>query len=411
MDLSFVDDAAAQRAAAVRRRKRLGYLVPGTITLIWLIGNTAFGMWPRVLDNWVATVTMVFGSFVAGSTPQSGGAVAFPVFTKGLGISSEVARTFALCIQTVGMGSATLVLLIRRVHVDKFALKCGIPAALVGFLIGIHALTDQSRPFWPSTLPGPYVKVGFTLLVVTMATIVFLGSRVPVREVRRSIRPAGPRQAILLIIAGFLGGIASSQVGSGADVLLFLVAAVLLGLEPRVGVPTTVIIMFFVSVLGFLYLGLYRGMLNLTIEGGQVVALGGQTLATPLDAGRNDLLGLWLAGLIASCWTAPLGAAFAAAVSTRVLVGFVAALAMTEVVTTVIFLPQLHQDPALITFALVSLVVLLIALSLGSRYRHLIAGTVVDERASLGRDAVDAVPDYAEHTERTAERNADETDR
>ncbi|MDO5498113.1 MAG: sulfite exporter TauE/SafE family protein [Propionibacteriaceae bacterium] len=400
MDLSFVDEASRRRDAGVRRRKRLGFLVPGTITVVWLVCLTAFGLWPRVLDNWVATLTMVFGSFVAGSTPQGGGAVAFPVFTKALGISSEVARAFSLCIQTVGMGAATLVLIIRRVPVDRFALKLGIPAALVGFFLGLHTLSDTTRPFWPSILPGAYLKVGFTLLVMTTATIVWLGSRVPVREVRSRIRPAGPRQGALIIAATFIGGVASSQLGSGADVFFFLVAAVLLGLEPRVGVPTSVIIMATISTAGLLYLGVIHGMLDVGVQGERVVALGGQVLAAPLDAGRNDLLGLWLAGIIAACWAAPLGAAFAAAVSTRTLVAFVAVLALLEVITTVLFLPQLHHDPALITFALASTLVLLGALWLGDRYRHLIAGTVVDGRASLGRDAVDAVDKYAERTRR-----------
>lgn len=345
---------------------------------------------------------MVVGSFVAGSTPQGGGAVAFPVFTKALGISSEVARAFSLAIQTVGMGSAALVILIRRVPVDRFALTLGIPAALVGFFLGLHTLSDTTRPFWPSILPGAYLKVGFTLLVMTTATIVFLGSRVPVREVRSRIRPAGPRQGALVVAATFIGGVASSQLGSGADVFFFLVAAVLLGLEPRVCVPTSVVIMAHVSLAGFLYLGVFHGMLNVTVAGDQVVAVGGQLLAAPLDAGRNDLLGLWLAGTIAACWTAPLGAAFAAAVSTRVLVGFVAILALLEVITTVLFLPQLLHDPALITFALVSTVVMMVALWLGDRYRHRIAGTVLDGRASLQRDAVDAVEQYAERADRTA---------
>jgi|LSQX01.2.fsa_nt_gb uncharacterized membrane protein YfcA len=400
MDLSFVDEAATRRAALVQRRKRLGYLVPATITLAWLIGLTVFGLWPRVLDNWAAFLTMVVGSFVAGSTPQGGGAVAFPVFTKGLGISAEVARVFSLCIQTIGMGSAALVILIRRVPVDGFALRLGIPSALVGFFLGIHMLSDTTRPFWPSLLPGAYLKVAFTLLIMTTATIVWLGSRVPVREVRSRIRPAGPRQGALLVGATFIGGVASSQLGSGADVFFFLVAAVLLGLEPRVGVPTSVIIMASVSAAGLAYLGLVHGMLNVGVQGDQVISIGGHLLATPLNAGRNDLLGLWLAGTLAACWTAPLGAAFAAAVSNRVLVGFVAALALLEVITTILFLPQLRTDPGLTAFAVASAVVMMVALWLGDRYRHRIAGTVLDGRASLGRDEVEAVPEYADRTER-----------
>lgn len=396
MDLSFVEQAARQRAIDARRRKRLGYVVPAAITLTWLVCVSTFGLWPRVLDNWVATVTMAFGSFIGGSTPQSSGAVAFPVFTKVLGIPAEVARTFALCIQIVGLGTAAIVIWIRRRAVDRLSLMVITPTALVSFLISITLLSERDQPFWPTVLPGPYVKVGFSLLVMTMATIVYLGSRVPLREVRGGLSPARPRQIALLVLAGVLGGFATSQVGSGADVLFYLVAVVLLGLEPRVAVPTSVPIMAVISLSGLLYLGIGQGMLLTRVEDGFVVALGSEALpAGEYAAGRFDLFGLWLASVPVVCWLAPLGSAFAAAISTRALALFVGALAALEVVTTVLFLEPLHTDRRLQVFAVVSAVVLLGGLWLGQRYRHVIAGTTFDRNRSLSREAVDAVPDYA----------------
>lgn len=396
MDLSFVNEAAAHRAADERRRKRLGYIVPAAITLTWLICVTVFGLWPRVLTNWVATVTMIFGSFIGASTPQSSGAVAFPVFTKVLSIPAEVARTFALCIQIVGLGTASWMIWIRRRKVDRLSMIVIIPTALVSFLVSITWLSDRTKPFWPTLLPGPYVKVGFSLLVLTMATVVYLGSRVPLREVRPGIA-ARPRAIWLMVVAGILGGFATSQVGSGADVLFYLVAVVLLGLEPRVGVPTSVPIMAVISLSGLIYLGLGQGMLLTRVADGWVVGMGSTAIPPGvLAAERFDLLGLWLASVPVVCWMAPLGSAFAAAISTRALAVFVGVLAAIEVVTTIIFLPQLHTDRNLQIFAVISTVVLLTGLWLCLRYRHVIAGTTFDHHRSLSREAVDAVEDYAE---------------
>lgn len=402
MDLSFVEEAAQQRARNARRRKRLGYLIPAAITLTWLICVSVFGLWPRVAANLVATVTMVFGAFIGGSTPQSSGAVAFPVFTKVLGIPAEVARTFALCIQIVGLGTASLVIWIRRRAVDRLSLLVITPTALVSFLVCITLLSDRTNPFWPTVLPGPYVKVGFSLLVMVMATIVYLGSRVPLREIRDGLTPARPRQVGLLVLAGILGGFATSQVGSGADVLFYLVAVVLLGLEPRVAVPTSVPIMAVISLSGLLYLGIGQGMLLARVEDGFVVALGAQDLpAGAYAATRFDLFGLWLASVPVVCWMAPLGSAFAAAISTRTLAIFVGALAALEIVTTVLFLKPLHTDRGLQVFAAVSAIVLLGVLWLCQKYRHVIAGTTFDRNRSLSREAVDAVPDYAGPTSGT----------
>ena len=55
----------------------------------------------QVAGYW-ASITMVFGSMIAGATSVGGGAVAFPVFTLALGVTPLVARDFSLMIQTVG---------------------------------------------------------------------------------------------------------------------------------------------------------------------------------------------------------------------------------------------------------------------------------------------------------------------
>jgi hypothetical protein len=152
----FIGAAAAERAATRRRRTMLALAVSLGVTVGWLVYATAFGQWERIIDNWASAVTMVFGSFVAGSTPQGGGAVAFPVFTKVLEVPSDVARSFSLCIQAIGMGTATLSILIHRRTVEWRAVAVGAPVAMVSFAAAMILLAEGDEPFWPSRgFPAP----------------------------------------------------------------------------------------------------------------------------------------------------------------------------------------------------------------------------------------------------------------
>jgi len=328
--------------------------LPATITLYWLwwVGN--HGHWERVLDHWESTVTMIFGSFVAGATPQGGGAVAFPVFTKVLSVPTEVARTFSLSIQAVGMVTAALIVLLARRHVDVKALLIGGAAGLAGFLFGLVVLGDSSTPFWASNLPAPYVKVTFTIVLAAMSYIVLL-TLTSEDKGTLNIEHWNPRIWGGLLLAGFLGGIASALTGSGADVMVFLFAVILCGLHPRVGVPTSILAMAIVSSVGLIVLGLLHGQLSTTIDAaGSVVAVGGDPIG-PLDGDRYDLYGLWLAAVPVVVWGAPLGTWVAHVLHERGLILLVGGMAAAEVISTAIFLDDLHTDRALLAYAVLGL--------------------------------------------------------
>jgi hypothetical protein len=53
----------------------------------WFLLGGGTALFSNIVDNWPITLTMVFGSFIAGATAEGGGAVAFPVFTKALHIA------------------------------------------------------------------------------------------------------------------------------------------------------------------------------------------------------------------------------------------------------------------------------------------------------------------------------------
>ncbi len=391
------------REARSRRRRRTALAVSATVTLAWLVYVSAAGHWERVVDNWAAAITMVFGSFVAGSTPQGGGAVAFPVFTKGLEIPADVARTFSLAIQTVGMGAATAAIVINRRRVEWRVVAIALPVASVAFLAAAFLLGDGGEPFRPPLLPGPYIKVTFTLVIGAMALITYLGSRVRVREVHYELPAVNWRTIAALVGMAAFGGVAAAFTGSGADVFIYLFVAVLLAVDPRVGVPTSVVVMAGISVLGFVTLGWLDGQLDVALAagGGSMVAVGGGALEFPLPAARFDLFGLWLAAVPVVVWGAPLGSWVAARLATRQLVLFVAVLAGLEIVTTAIFLDELYEDPALATFAVVGAAVLATGLwwVAANRRRFFALGALEIDR-SLSRGHLDVAPDYRGALER-----------
>jgi uncharacterized membrane protein YfcA len=316
---------------------------------------------------------MAFGSFIGGSTPLGGGAVAFPVFTKLLDIPAPVARSFSLSIQAVGLSAAAVTILLARRPIEGRGLLVGLSAAAVGFVTAQFVVGNGDTPFWSPTVPAAYVKVTFTVLLAAMSYILLLslrsrhrgGEQVPVWNLRVFCG---------LCIAGLVGGFVSSLIGTGANLLIFFYLVVLCGLHPRIGVPTAVVAMAGISVLGIAMLGFADGQLNIGLSAaGDVVSVGGVAV-DPLPGARFDLFGLWVAAIPVVVWGAPLGTWFVSVLHEDRLVAFVGVMAAVEVVTTVIFLEQLHTDPALIGYAVSSLVVSLGAVWLLARHRHRLLG-------------------------------------
>ena len=347
-----VDDGAAARETGARRRFRRSLLVSAGVTTIWAAAVATTGAWDRVAEHWVSALTMVFGSFVAGATPQGGGAVAFPVFTKALDVPAETARSFSLCIQAIGMTSAAASILINQRAIEWRAAAGGAVAGGLAFVFTLLTLGDRGAPFWPIDLPGEYVKVTFTLIVLAMVVVVVIGDRIPIRSVSDRLPPLNTRLRSALIVAGMLGGVASAMVGSGADVMVYLFVVVLFGVSAEVGVPTSVVSMAAVSVVGFITLGLIDGQLFVDLDTtGQVIAVGGHGLGSPTPMREADLFGMWLAAAPVVTWGAPFGAFVASRLSTASLVRLVVVLGVSEVLSTMVFLTPLRTDPALQFYA------------------------------------------------------------
>ncbi len=340
---------------AERRGQLLSWAVSATITLTWLVAVTATEQVSRVVDNWEAGATMLFGSFLAGSSPEGGGAVAFPVLTKALDVPAPVARTFGLCIQAVGMTVAAVSIVLCRRQVHWRAAGLGTGAAMAGFVVGIVAVGEPDELFWPPSIGTAWVKATFSILLATTSILM-------IRHLRhgdyhgRLLSGWTPRAQVGLAVAALTGGFVSALTGTGANILVFLFLVALLDVNPKVALPTAIVVMAAVSILGLVLLGLVDGQLDVAVTEGVVTSVGG--VETDLAAAEHDLLGLWLAAVPIVVWGAPLGALAASLVTEQHLVQFVAALATVEVLTTFLLVPELRSEPELVAYLVAGLVIL-----------------------------------------------------
>lgn len=216
-----------------------------TIFLLWLGYMSYTNQWYLFKDYWFMTVTMIFGSFIAGATAEGGGAVAFPVMTLIFKIAPPIARNFSLAIQSCGMTSATYFILTRKIPIEKtYLILCSIGGVFGLFLGG----------YWIAPYLAPaYTKMFFVSLWLSFAAVLFYLNSHKNREVREQLPTLSTKGNFFLVFIGLLGGIVTSIAGSGIDILTFSVVTTRYRLSEKVATPTSVCLMSGNTVIGFLF--------------------------------------------------------------------------------------------------------------------------------------------------------------
>lgn len=418
---ALISEASATRKSTAKRRARIALGLSFIALAIWIIAVTLTGQWGRILDNWFSPLIAAAGSVIGSSTPLGGGTVSFPVYTKILGVPPQVARTFSLSMPAIGMTMASLSIIINRRKVEWRALAIALPSAVAGLLFGLFGpFTQRDQPFWPSVIPAPYIRVTFTLVVFGAAAVVWLNYRQQILEQITRVTEYGWRLIAILVLFGFVGGFVSSLIGPGTNIFLYIVLIILIGLIPRIGIPTSVIAMAGTCVIAFITLSLLGGQLLTGLDAaGQVVTVGGQAVGAvpcpgqasdaaplcaaygeglpPLNPLRYDVFGFWLASVPIVIFGAPLGAWLASRMTNRQLVVLVVIMALSELVTTVIFLEPLRTNPALVIYTLIGMAVITGILLLMLKFRRQILGLPpVDLDETFTRTRLDVGGDYRE---------------
>jgi uncharacterized membrane protein YfcA len=273
------------------------------VFLVWYFTTTDPFQYFR--DHWQVSISMIFGSLIAGSTSEGGGAVAFPVFTKLLHIPPAHAKVFSLAIQSVGMTAASLTIIYARIPVEWRAIGWAGLGGVPGILLGSALLAPL--------LPPPLVKLSFTAMATSFAVVLLLLNlgRTPRRP---RIRPDADATRLLLEV-GFIGGIMSGLVGNGIDLLVFSVLVLRFRVSEKVATPTSVILMALNALVGFALHGLAVGGFN------------------------EDVRAWWLAAVPVVVVGAPLGALFCSRLNRRIIAWILIGLIFIEFATSLWLIP------------------------------------------------------------------------
>ena len=194
--------------------------------------------------HWFYPAIMVLGGFVAGITPEGGGAVAFPMLSVFFEVERSMARDFSLMIQSVGMTSASIFILTRpATDLRSFRpLLWYVPVAFAGFVFGMQFL--QSLP--------AYLLQAFFLSLITTFTVAYLFS--DHRGSETSLPVTEGRLATVAVLLA--GGMCASLFGTGADILLYTLLVTRFRLQEKNATQTSIILMAAISILGFAYRGM-----------------------------------------------------------------------------------------------------------------------------------------------------------
>jgi len=274
------------------------------IYFLWISYMFATQKWDLLAEHWTISLTMGFGSLVAGATAEGGAAVAFPVFTKVLNIAPENARTFGLMIQSAGMTTAAFFIYLHRIRILGRVILWVTIGGIIGQIIGTYAFI----------MPDPYPRILFTLVAGMFGLTVLMQLFSNRKEPRISMPAWTHSMTALFIITGIIGGIFAAHTGAGVDMLTFIVLTLTFRMNVKISTPTTVVIMALNSLFGFYLHGVVSQDIGIVWD-------------------------YWLVAVPIVVIGAPLGAYLASKVSHYSIMGFLLALIALEVVTTVWLVP------------------------------------------------------------------------
>lgn len=290
----------------LRNHLRISFGIVALVWSIWLFWYGPEVAFSAVRDWWPITVTMMFGSVIAGATSEGGGAIAFPVFTKVLHIAPWDAKLFALAIQGVGMTAASVVIVLMGIKVDWRVIIWASIGGALGMAFGATGPAHY--------LPPDVTKITFTVMVSSFGVVLYVLNRRE-RSHHEQLPANGTVEVSLLVAVGALGGFLSSVVGTGLDIVTFSCLVILFRVSEKVATPTSVILMAVNSLVGcFVYFGLLGEM-------------------------TDEVHGYWMAAIPVVVVGAPVGAMLCSYMSRRTIANLLIGLIFIDLVSTVLVMP------------------------------------------------------------------------
>ncbi len=226
----------------LKRNPYLFYSYIFIVFCVWCYFVSQNNLFYLIEKHFYAVITMIFGSFIAGSSPEGSASIAYPVFTLLLKIKPDDARNFAFAIQSIGMTSATIYLLNKHIKVEWNYIKYVTLGGFVGLLFGTFFVLDFITP--------SVAKLFFVSLWLSFGMVLWYVNNNQ-RKVNSVIPNFQKADILKLLIFGFIGGIISSIFGTGINIFTFCLLTIYYNIDEKVAVPSSIIIMTLETILGF----------------------------------------------------------------------------------------------------------------------------------------------------------------
>ncbi len=254
---------------------------------VWLTIVILGNHWQTLREHWGIATAMALGSYVAGSTPMGGGTVGFPILVLLFKLPATLGRDFSFAVQSIGMTSASILILCRRQHLEWVMLRWSLLGSLIGTPLGIFLIAPL--------VPELVIKI---LFAVVWASFGVLHLR-RTNDICANIGETGAAHAFdrnVGFAVGLLGGaMVASITGVGIDMILYAVMVLLMRADLKTAIPSSVIIMAFTSLVGIatkaFFTGVQKGVYENWLAAAPVVALGAPLGAFIVDkVGRKPTL-------------------------------------------------------------------------------------------------------------------------
>lgn len=217
------------------------FLLPPLVWLAWYFLPDVPPL-DAITQHWQITATMAFGSFIGGATSEAGGAVAFPVFTKLLGIGPSHAKLFSIATQSIGMGSGFLTILLLRIRVEWRTVGWVVLGSVPMLPVGL---------FLSTLLPSSAVRILFTVVQCSFALALWWHNRDSDADRHDGMVRFGAIEKCILLGFGMIGGLISGLLGSGLEIIVFSVLVLLFRMCEKAATPTVIVMMVLTSWSGF----------------------------------------------------------------------------------------------------------------------------------------------------------------
>ena len=211
--------------------------------IVWVGLFLSFNDFEFLASHWHYPAIMVLGAFVAGLTPEGGGAVAFPVLSVFFNVDRVLARDFSLMIQSIGMTSASIYILTNKANSLRAyrPLLWFIPVAFVGFVLGMLLL---------QAIPVFIIQALFLSLITTFAIAYFYSEH---RGDLPALSASRISDRLMLVAILILGGMCASLFGTGTDIILYTLLVTHFAINEKKATHMSIMLMAAISVLGFGY--------------------------------------------------------------------------------------------------------------------------------------------------------------